>query len=164
MNMYLVARSICNMECLRFLRGTKFHRGMLKLCLIPVCRYLSAVGLGQGEKCPGKSAFVLFYLVNSYVHMKDLRSECFIWSLCIFICFSLQAIWTNLSYYRLSSTSYFAKRASSDASDIEEKDHTDTYNEQLQSNISEEIRASEARILHAVRSMMMFQSQPKEFE
>ena len=104
MNMYLVARSICNMDCLRFLRGTKFHRGMLKICLIPVCRYLSAVGLGQGEKCP-------------------------------------------------------------DASDIvEEKDHAVTYNEQLQSNISEEIRASEARILHAVRSMMMFQSQPKEFE
>ena len=99
MNMYLVARSICNMECLRFLRGTKFHRGMLKICLIPVCRYLSAVGLGQGEKCP-------------------------------------------------------------DASDIvEEKEHTDTYKD-----ISEEIRASEARILHAVRSMMMFQSQPKEFE
>jgi len=104
MNMYLVARSICNMECLRFLRGTKFHRGMLKICLIPVCRYLSAVGLGQGEKCP-------------------------------------------------------------DASDIaEEKDHAITYNDQLQSNISEEIRASEARILHAVRSMTMFQSQPKEFE
>jgi len=107
MNMYLVARSICNMECLRFLRGTKFHRGMLKICLIPVCRYLSAVGLGQGEKCPGKSALVLLYLM---VHMKDLRSECFIWPICIFICFSLQAICTNLSYYRLSSTSYFAMR------------------------------------------------------
>ena len=51
-----------------------------------------------------------------------------------------------------------------DASDIvEEKDHA-VYNGQLQSNISEEIRASEARILHAIRSMTMFQSQPKEFE
>ena len=50
-----------------------------------------------------KSALVLFYLVNSCVQMKYLRSECFIWPLYIFIRLSLQGVCTNLSYYRLSS-------------------------------------------------------------
>ena len=34
---------------------------------------------------PRKSALVLFYDVNYVFHMKYLRSECFIWPLCIFI-------------------------------------------------------------------------------
>ena len=38
-------------------------------------------------------------------HLKYLRSECFIWPLCIFIWLPLQAVYTNLSYYRLSSSS-----------------------------------------------------------
>ena len=37
----LVARSICRLEQLRWLRGSRFHRGMLKIiCLAPVCRYI----------------------------------------------------------------------------------------------------------------------------
>jgi len=54
-SLYLVARAICNWEALRWLRGTKFHRVLLKVCLMPVCKYLSSVGLGRGEKCPDAS-------------------------------------------------------------------------------------------------------------
>ena len=51
-NMYLFAKYICRMESLRWLRGSKFHRGMLKICLVPVCRYLSSVGLGVSRELP----------------------------------------------------------------------------------------------------------------
>ena len=54
--------------------------------------------------CPGKSAFVLFHLMNECVQCEVL-SECFIWPVCIFICVSLQTVCTNPSYYCLSSSS-----------------------------------------------------------
>ena len=54
----LVARSICRLEQLRWLRGSRFHKGMLKICLAPVCRYITSVGLGKGERCPDASDVV----------------------------------------------------------------------------------------------------------
>lgn len=53
--MYLVGRSICKYESLRWLRGSKFHRTLMNICLKPVCRYLTSVGLGKGEQCPDAS-------------------------------------------------------------------------------------------------------------
>ncbi|KAL9186107.1 hypothetical protein ACHAXT_005345 [Thalassiosira profunda] len=53
--MYIFARCICNYDCLSWLRGSKFHLALLNICLKPVCRYLSSVGLGKGESCPDAS-------------------------------------------------------------------------------------------------------------
>ena len=55
--MYKIGNFICNMESLRWLRGSKFHTVLLNIGLFPVCRYLSSVGLGQGEKCPDASDY-----------------------------------------------------------------------------------------------------------
>jgi len=41
--------------------------------------------LGGKDHASGKSALVLFYLMNSCVQYEVLRFECFIWPLCIFI-------------------------------------------------------------------------------
>ena len=52
----------------------------------------------------GKSALVSFILLIHVFNMKYLRYERFIWPLCNFIWLPLQAVCTNLSYYRLSSS------------------------------------------------------------
>lgn len=104
--MFLGAKSICNHERLRWLRGSKFHIVVLKICLVPVRRFLTNVGLGRGESC-------------------------------------------------------------TDAYDTNEKDHPLSYNEffgkqtEFESNMEEAMKASETRILHAMKSMVMFQIPPE---
>ena len=102
---YLVARSICRYECLRWLRGSKFHRFLLNLSLKPICKYLSSIGLGEGEKCPDASDY-------------------------------------ELQNHPLSHNEFLVKQAD------------------FENNIQEAIKASETRILHAVKSLM-FQMPPE---
>lgn len=97
-HLFLLARSICNNESLRWLRGSKFHLFLLNLSLKPVCRYLKSVGLGKGEACPDASD----------IHEED----------------------------PLSRKEFLGQRAD------------------LESSMQEAIKASETRILHAMKSMM----------
>ncbi|KAL7543156.1 hypothetical protein ACHAXR_013255 [Thalassiosira sp. AJA248-18] len=97
---FLGARCICRLESLRWLRGSKFHRLMLNISLKPVCRYLSSVGLGKGEKCPDASDIDL------------------------------------LNDHPLSHHEFVGQQAD------------------FENNIQEAIKASETRILHAVKSIM----------
>ena len=53
--LYLIAKAICNYDSLRWLRGSKLHVGLLKICLLPVCGYMRSIGLGKGERCPDAS-------------------------------------------------------------------------------------------------------------
>ncbi len=110
-NMYLIGRCICNYESLRWLRGTKFHTGMLKICLKPVCKYLSSVGLGKGESCPDASD-----------------------------------VMTEKGNHPLSRNEFMGRQL------------------EMEGQIQESIRASEIRILHAVKSMMMFPSSAQSGE
>mmetsp|Transcript_1103 Transcript_1103/g.2297 ORF Transcript_1103/g.2297 Transcript_1103/m.2297 type:complete len:938 (-) Transcript_1103:62-2875(-) len=105
-NMYLGGRAICNYESLRWLRGSKFHRGILKICLVPVCRYLKSVGLGKGESCPDGSD-------------------------------------TNEEDRPLLHNEFFGKQAD------------------FANNMVEAIKASETRILHSMKSMVMLQIPPE---
>jgi len=101
--MYILTRAICRYERLRWIRGSKVHRVMFKLFLLPVHRYLALIGLGTCEKCPE----------TSDIHESD----------------------------RPLSRDEFARKQSD-----------------FQTNMEVAILASETRILHALKSMLMFDS------
>ena len=126
-NMYLFARYICRMEGLRWLRGSKFHRGMLKICLVPVCRYLASVGLGVSTR--ELSLLLLVHLV----------------------------MYINLHSSLPLQKGEKCPDASDDWDTRQDHPVTHKEQLVSENNIQDAIKASETRIMQAVQSMMFQQ-------